>query len=86
MAGCFGNHPIDRWMENQLFQYLDEEEEYEKLYENITSFLNDDFYNKNEERIDLWCRYLIRKINKGMLTIQQSQNLIFKLCTQSKRH
>jgi hypothetical protein len=22
MAGCFGNHPVDRMIENQLFQYL----------------------------------------------------------------
>ena len=24
MAGCFGNHPVDRWMESQLMRYLDE--------------------------------------------------------------
>ena len=23
MSGCFGNHPIDRWMESQLNRYLD---------------------------------------------------------------
>jgi hypothetical protein len=22
MAGCFGNHPVDRWMERQLDDYL----------------------------------------------------------------
>ena len=22
MAGCFGNHPVDRWMEKQLEDYL----------------------------------------------------------------
>ena len=24
MAGCFGNHPVDRWIENQLYRWLDE--------------------------------------------------------------
>ena len=27
MAGCFGNHPIDRWMEHQLHQHLAEFDE-----------------------------------------------------------
>jgi rubrerythrin len=27
MAGCFGNHPVDRYLENQLFQHLEREEE-----------------------------------------------------------
>jgi hypothetical protein len=27
MAGCFGNHPIDRWMEGQLNRYLDSQDE-----------------------------------------------------------
>ena len=25
MAGCFGNHPVDRWMEQQLNQHLGSE-------------------------------------------------------------
>ena len=24
MAGCFGNHPVDRYLENQLYRHLDE--------------------------------------------------------------
>ena len=24
MAGIFGNHPVDRWLENELFRYLDQ--------------------------------------------------------------
>ena len=24
MSGCFGNDPVDRWIEGQLFQYLKE--------------------------------------------------------------
>jgi len=27
MGGCFGNHPVDRYLENQLNRHLDEEEE-----------------------------------------------------------
>ena len=26
MSGCFGNHPVDRYLESQLFQYLDDSE------------------------------------------------------------
>lgn len=25
MAGCFGNHPVDRWMEDQLIAHLNSE-------------------------------------------------------------
>ena len=27
MAGCFGSSPIDRYMENQLYRYLDSQDE-----------------------------------------------------------
>lgn len=33
MAGCFGNHPVDRYMEQQLFQHLREEDEANELAE-----------------------------------------------------
>ena len=37
MSGCFGNHPIDRWMESQLNRHLDEidrdEAEIERAFE-----------------------------------------------------
>jgi len=26
MAGCFGNHPVDRWIEQQLHDYLNDSE------------------------------------------------------------
>lgn len=26
MAGCFGSHPIDRWMERKIDRYLDSQE------------------------------------------------------------
>lgn len=29
MGGCFGNHWVDRHLENELFRYLDSEEEFE---------------------------------------------------------
>ena len=25
MAGCFGNHPVDRWIESETMRYLDGE-------------------------------------------------------------
>lgn len=28
MAGCFGNHPVDRYLERQLNKWLDEEQVY----------------------------------------------------------
>jgi hypothetical protein len=31
MAGCFGNHPVDRWMEGQLYRYLDRFDEEETV-------------------------------------------------------
>jgi hypothetical protein len=33
MAGCFGNHPVDRYIEQQLFQHLKEEDEADELAE-----------------------------------------------------
>ena len=35
MAGCFGNSPYDRYVENELFRYLDEldDEEYDRKRE-----------------------------------------------------
>lgn len=29
MAGCFGNHPVDKYLEGQLMQHLREEEDSE---------------------------------------------------------
>lgn len=28
MGGCFGNSPVDRYLENQLYRQLDEEDRY----------------------------------------------------------
>lgn len=33
MAGCFGNHWVDRCLEQQLFQHLREEDEADELAE-----------------------------------------------------
>lgn len=30
MAGCFGNHPVDKWMEQQLYNHLNSQYEPEK--------------------------------------------------------
>lgn len=27
MVGCFGNYPVDRYLEDKLYQYLDAEDE-----------------------------------------------------------
>jgi hypothetical protein len=33
MAGCFGNHWVDRYLENELFNHLKEIDELEELDE-----------------------------------------------------
>ena len=54
MAGCFGNHPVDRWIEGQLNQYLNEDGGIYKC-ENCNFEAVDDDWNYNEENDALVC-------------------------------
>lgn len=54
MAGCFGNHPVDRWIENELFRYLDSFDE--KRQCEICGFeAQDDDWDYDEETEELIC-------------------------------
>lgn len=51
MAGCFGNHPFDRAMEQQLMRHLDEESSYyceECSHKNFESDIEEDEETKQE--------------------------------------
>jgi len=43
MAGCFGSHPIDRWMERRLDDYLD------RTYGDDEEEDGDDEYGEDDE-------------------------------------
>ena len=42
MAGCFGNSPFDRYMENELFRHLDEEAEFDNWCEELLELVQVD--------------------------------------------
>lgn len=42
MAGCFGNHPYDRWLESQTNAYLNQGDELEKWMDNLT--VSDEYF------------------------------------------
>jgi hypothetical protein len=43
MAGCYGNHPEDRYFERQLNEHLDKEAAFEKLQEQCEELAEDKF-------------------------------------------
>jgi hypothetical protein len=51
MGGCFGNHAVDRWMESQLFNYLEEDAEYEHWCEKIDDLYPDEMLDKYADDI-----------------------------------
>ena len=53
MGGCFGNHPVDRWMENQLFWYLDECADFEEYCTNVIEHVDDALW----ENYTWWFEY-----------------------------
>lgn len=79
MAGCFGNSPYDRYVENQLYQYLDEDDKYESLFNELTSELTDEEFDSNEDKIYKLCDYLIKKINKGITDTETAKQLLTKI-------
>ena len=57
MSGCFGNHPVDRWMENQLMQHLAEEQRAYCQGCDIEGDCDDDaLFRYDEETEKLFCR------------------------------
>ena len=69
MTGCFGNHPFDRAMESQLFQYLDQCGDVEKYYESIAEHerklgyvdLYDNLTNENQNKYEKFVDKLMDK-------------------------
>lgn len=80
MGGCFGNHPIDRWMENQLFRYLDSCEDYETLCELICQKIPEEIWDKYEKKIDKLIDIFTEKVQKGLMTIEQAQATLANFC------
>lgn len=79
MAGYFGNSPYDRYVENQLYQYLNEEQEYENLFNELTSELTDDEFDSNEDKIYTLCDYLIKKIGRELTDTDTAKQLLTKI-------
>ncbi len=54
MAGCFGNHPVDKHLEGELNRHLSKEDEYDKYVEKVCDEIEvgneamDDFLNSKE--------------------------------------
>jgi hypothetical protein len=55
MAGCFGNHPVDRWMEQQLNNYLNDPDNDAYLCEKCGYVGNSDDWDYDEENHILLC-------------------------------
>lgn len=83
MAGCFGNHPFDRAMESQLFQYLDQCGDVEKYYEEVakheTGLFPESDGMYDEMTIDQQSKYekfVDKLIDKGYLPDQTARIMI----------
>ena len=61
MAGCFGNSPVDRWIENDLYRYLDAGDSYEVLCENLTKLVSDKDFEKWYDQIEKYLYYIAPK-------------------------
>ena len=78
MAGCFGNDPYDRYVEGQLYRYLDDCDNYEVLCEFIMKDITEAQYSKYSDLIDKYINYLARKIESGILSLEEAQRIIAK--------
>jgi hypothetical protein len=45
MAGCFGNSFVDRYMENQLYQHLNQEADFDNWYEKTSQLVTDEYWD-----------------------------------------
>ena len=66
MGGCFGNHPVDRWMESQLFAHLADGADFENWVENVwnnilDSEISNEEYDENDSLFHIWEDYLAMK-------------------------
>lgn len=79
MAGCFGNHPFDRYFENQLYRYLADCDDYEQMCEKLCSVIPDDLWDKYDDHINkVIDKYLGLRIERGIITIEEAQRILLK--------
>lgn len=64
MAGCFGNHPVDRWMEQQLNEYLDSHDDEWFKCENCGFENNAEEWDYDDEKGELICPECGNRITK----------------------
>ena len=84
MAGCFGNHPFDRYMERQLYRHLEEEQDYESMCEEICKNIPDDLWNEYEDCINkIIDKYLAVRVERGLTSMKEAQDLLLRLVTQA---
>ena len=84
MAGCFGNHPFDRAMERQLYQHLDECQDYESMCEEMCKNIPDDLWDEYEDCVNkIIDKYLGVRVERGLCTMEEAQNLLLRLVTQA---
>jgi len=80
MAGCFGNHPVDRMLEGQLMRYLDDCSDYESLCEKISAKIPDDIWDEYSDVLDrIIDTYLALRVERLLMTMEEAQNMILKL-------
>ena len=78
MAGCFGNSPVDRWIENDLYNYLAAGDAYEILCENITKLVSDEDFNKWYDQIEKYLYYIAPKVERGIMSLEEAQRIVAK--------
>lgn len=79
MAGCFGNSPVDRWIENDLYNYLAAGDSYEILCESLSKLVSDADYDKFDRQIEKYVDYLAPKVERGIISVEEAQRVIAKM-------
>jgi len=65
MAGCFGNHPVDRWLESQTNAYLNQDDGLERWMDKLT--VSDEYFIHH---FDILEKFAVILYEKGYTTIQ----------------
>ena len=80
MAGCFGNHPFDRAMEQSLYRHLGQEADYESMCEMICKNIPDELWDEYDDYCNKMIdKYLASRIERGIMTMEEAQNLLLRL-------
>ncbi len=86
MAGCFGNHPVDRWMESQLFHYLDSCADDEDVFLHWCEAVSVEDWDRFEPQIEkIYDRYIGPRLWYGRMTLEQAQRLLIRFVNKLKR-